>query len=81
MPDLELRLSVSDGTRPVYQVRVNDSGADGGTTTELYVGGFLGSISVSDMDAAVQAFAESLAAIPGYTIVSVTRNTVAGTTL
>lgn len=80
MADLELRLTATD-TRPAYEVVVNDGGADGGTTAQLYIGGNPASIPPDALDAAVHAFADSLGTIPGYSIVGIKRLTVSGASL
>jgi hypothetical protein len=80
VPDLELRLTATD-TRPAYEVVVNDGGADGGTTAQLYLGGNPAGIQPADLDAAVQAFTDSLGAIPGYSVVSIRRLTVSQASL
>jgi hypothetical protein len=82
MAELELRLTVDSGINsPLYKVRVNDGGPDGGTTSELYIGGSRGSLSSGDLDDAVQAFADTLEAVPGFTVLSVTRVAVDETAL
>lgn len=80
MPDLELRLTATD-TRPAYEVLVNDGGPDGGSTAQLYVGGNPASITAGDLDGAVQAFANSLGTIPGYSVIGIKRLTVTGASL
>lgn len=80
MPDLELRLTATD-TRPAFEIIANDGGPDGGSNAQLYVGGNPASIPAADLDAAVHAFADSLGTIPGYSIVSIRRLTVAGASL
>lgn len=80
MPDLEMRLTAND-TRPAYEVLVNDGGPDGGSNAQLYVGGNPASITAADLDAAVQAFANSLGTIAGYSVVGIKRLTVTGANL
>jgi hypothetical protein len=80
VPDLELRMTAS-GTRPAYEVLVNDGGPDGGSTAQLFVGGSPASIAPADLDAAVQAFADSLGTIPGYSVVGIRRLAVSETLL
>ena len=81
MPDLEIRLPVNDGSGPAYEVRINDGGADGGSTSQFYIGGLPGSFGGEDLDTAVQAFADSLGSIPNASIVGITRLTVSGASL
>ncbi len=81
MPDMQLAVSVGDGNRPAYKVLANDGGPDGGTLTELYVGGFPGNAAVEDLDAAVAALGAHLASLPGFSLVSITRLTAAASTL
>lgn len=72
MSQLSQILPVDDGTSaPLYMVRVNDGGPDGGSTSELFIGGPKSSLSKSDLDSAVQAFADTLDAVPGFSLVSV----------
>ncbi|MFG2855711.1 hypothetical protein ACGFZ9_34425 [Streptomyces mirabilis] len=74
MPDLAFALTVDSGaSSPLYKVRVNDGGPDGGSTSELFIGGSRSSLSSSDVDNAVQAFASTLGAVPGFTVLSITR--------
>jgi hypothetical protein len=80
VPDLELRLPVSDESRPLYQVTVNDGGADGGSSASFAIGGGAGVVPTPTFDAAVQAFAAALA-VPPAVIVSVTRISAAQTAL
>jgi hypothetical protein len=73
MSELSKILTVDDGTNsPLYKVRVNDGGPDGGSTSELFIGGIKLSLDKADLDSAVQAFADSLDAVPGFSLVSVT---------
>ncbi|WP_392967152.1 hypothetical protein [Streptomyces sp. LN245] len=80
MSQLSHTLTVDDGTNsPLYKVRVNDGGPDGGSTSELFIGGNKSNLSKSDLDSAVQAFADTLDAVPGFSLVSVTCITTADT--
>lgn len=79
--DLQLSLTLNDGSRPAYEVRVNDGGIDGGSTCQYFIGGQPGGVTPEALNAAVQAFAESLGSVPGASVVAVTRLTVAGISL
>ncbi|MFC5217341.1 hypothetical protein [Streptomyces coerulescens] len=81
MAELDLRLTANDGSRPAFEVRVNDGGMDGGSTCQFFIGGQPGGVTPEALTAAVQAFAESLGSVPGASVVSVTRLTVAGESL
>ncbi|MET8826515.1 hypothetical protein ABZX40_28310 [Streptomyces sp. NPDC004610] len=81
MPDLRSLVSFNDGTVPLYEVRVNDGGHDGGTTSEIQIGGFPGSLTTANLDAAVTALTVALEAVPGFTVVSVNRITAVKTAL
>jgi hypothetical protein len=81
VPDLDLRLSVNTGANPAYEVRVNDGGADGGSTCQFFIGGSPGGVTPDALDAAVQAFADSLGSVPNASVASITRLTVAGDSL
>ncbi|MFE7444567.1 hypothetical protein ACFU7X_29430 [Streptomyces chartreusis] len=79
--DLQLSLTVNDGSRPAYEVRVNDGGMDGGSTCQFLIGGQPGGVTPEALDAAVRAFAETLGAAPNASVVSVNRLTVTGDSL
>lgn len=81
MSFLETRLSVNNDSSPLYRVTVNDGGPDGGSSTDIVVGGFPASIDYTAAEAAVQALADAFAATAGYTLVGITRVVVAETTL
>jgi hypothetical protein len=82
MSQLSHTLTVDDGANfPLYRVRVNDGGSDGGSTSELFVGGHKASLAKSDLDSAVQAFADALDALPGFSLVDVTCITTADTAI
>ena len=83
MAELNKSLLVSSAVnRPLYEVRVNDGGADGGSNNVLNVSiDSTGSIASADLDAAVQALATSLDEIPGYTLTSVKKISVIEQTL
>lgn len=74
-------LTIEGEGRPLYQVTVNDGGADGGTNTDLMVGGFPPTPDHTASDAGVQAFATAYAEAAGYTVVGITRLAVAETAL
>lgn len=77
MSQLSHPVPVDDGSNaPLYKVLVNDGGPDGGSTSELFIGGGKSSLSKGDLDSAVQAFADTLDAVPGFSLVSVTCITV-----
>jgi hypothetical protein len=67
---------------PLYTVWVNQAGYDGGSNYDFSISSSpLDGISSSDMDSAVQAFADSLALVSGITILSIKKNVVVETTL
>lgn len=77
-PNLECRLTVSP-TSPLFQIIINDGGADGGSAATLYVSGDP-MIPADTMTAAVQAFATALAP-PPCSVDSVTSVTSAATSV
>ncbi len=81
MADFSKSLSVDGTTRPLYQVTVNDRGSDGGSNFQILVGDFPAALDHTASDTAVQALADAYAAVANYTVVSVTRITVAETVL
>ncbi|MEU7240334.1 hypothetical protein [Streptomyces sparsogenes] len=81
MPDMSLTLTVNESSHPAYKVLLNDGGPDGGNLSDMYIGGFPGSVDAAALDAAVQAFAEALASAPGFSLVSVTKLTAEATQL
>ena len=81
MAEFSTPLSIEGVNRPLYQVTVNDGGADGGTNISLMVGGFPSTLDHAASDAGVQTFATAYAEAAGYTVVAVTRLAVAETTL
>lgn len=83
MPDLNKSFIVnSAGDRPLYEVRVNDGGADGGSNTVVNVTvESTGSVTTSDLDASVQALAAFLDELPGFTLTWVKKITVNEETL
>lgn len=62
-----------DDTSPIYSVTLNDGGADGGSNSIWYITSGTPNVSEDNMQAACQAFADSLASSTSYTIVSVKR--------
>ncbi len=71
MPNLSKIVNTDEGVNfPIYTVIVNDGGADGGNNLEYNVTVGMSGIELSNLEAAVQAFAASLGSIPGYTLVS-----------
>ncbi|MEU1787123.1 hypothetical protein ABZ553_14860 [Streptomyces sparsogenes] len=79
MPDMNLSLTVNESSHPAYKIIVNDGGPDGGNISEIYVGGFPGTIDPATLDAAVQTFANALAAAPGFAVMSITKLTAEAT--
>lgn len=83
MAELNKSLLVSNvASRPLYEVRVNDGGADGGSNTVLNVSiDSTGSIASADLDAAVQALAAHLDELPGFNLTWVKKISVTEQTL
>lgn len=69
-------------TSPIYIVQLNDGGSDGGSTVTHYVSPETGGrFTDEQMQAALQAYADSLASVDSYSVVSISKNEVVNTNL
>jgi hypothetical protein len=73
MSGLEKRITVNENSNSsLYEIVINDGGADGGATFTYNVSAESGNLLAYDMDDAVEAFATALiSTTPGYTIASI----------
>lgn len=76
-------IDVGGAAYPLYKVTVNDGTPDGGANCTFIIGvdSTMGSISIADLEAGVQALADSISAHPGYALRSILKILVAETTL
>ncbi len=82
MSDLSKLSYVGDENNPMYEVMVNDGGADGGSNFTHVIIPSLGSTATTEvMEEAIQAFANVLGAVPGVELRSIKKFTVTETTI